>query len=862
MADPQGGEGTAQRLVLLIDEDEKVGRQVRLSLHQPRCQVLTCTHHREGLRLAASRKPHLILLETRFTETDGFRLAQDLLQSPETRSSAVAFFTSDDSVCQRFRGIQLGAVDYIVKPVEGRKLAARLESLFARLDRTPSPLGPVSGPSVNQIFSRLQEIEQDASSGVLELYRIGQAACIHFSFGEVQRAECNALLEEAALNEIAAHGDWQLSFVEKAALPVSSVGESTIASAPGHSLTANVAEGEMAAANRRHTKVTPLAIPKAAKHLPSSMVTTVLDEAISRPRPHSTNRLQSEGRSSPAEPENPEDPAVTKAETVQPSFPQSTASPSPSSGAEAQGVPSRPSGNMSDSALDKKPNPVEGPPVEEYQASDEYEEDAPTTMDFALEDKVGDLDFSGFRPSIEGGKAAAAFFAKNETPGFGFTAIEQSASSLSETIPKSGGTSHLAESLGSHDFFQHWLRTVNKSPLLLVVPQLEIRNMLQQATEKLGYSVLPCSTSNEAYLTALQRRPVAILSYLKGLEMDNRELLAAVRGDFHLRETPFIMLSSEDLATQLRTSGLAAITPLLQGLEAALTPKVHLYQQLHCKDPNPNSGWVEPIGTAGLVRLVGEALLSGRLHLQSREGYLAEVVFRRGEICGCTLNSPSSAVGPLALFHLFGYEWQKYSFIPCEIDMSNITLGDLPQLIETACQQNNILLNRLYQFGVQIDEVIVDNKALDAYLQKLPPFSLEVLIRLVEGEKAVLLAEKGLATPTMLKAMLHDLRRKAVIQPLSLRPVNPDSNPIHIGIGIEIGLSHQGRRRRWLVVLSASIVTALLTAGSYLFYHRVMLAPSAPTPSSFSTINENTAPAPPIDSRPTDSAARDSIKND
>ena len=77
---PQGS-----RKILVIDEDPRVGRLVRLSLHGPTCEVLTCVRHLEGLRIAARQKPDLILMETQFKGVDGIHLGGKLLQAPDGR---------------------------------------------------------------------------------------------------------------------------------------------------------------------------------------------------------------------------------------------------------------------------------------------------------------------------------------------------------------------------------------------------------------------------------------------------------------------------------------------------------------------------------------------------------------------------------------------------------------------------------------------------------------------------------------------------------------------------------------------------------------------------------------------------------
>jgi hypothetical protein len=196
-------------------------------------------------------------------------------------------------------------------------------------------------------------------------------------------------------------------------------------------------------------------------------------------------------------------------------------------------------------------------------------------------------------------------------------------------------------------------------------------------------------------------------------------------------------------------------------------------------------------------------------------------VFRRGEVCGATVNLREPAVGPMAMLHILGLEWQAYTFLPDVVSGGQVPLGDLAALIDTACQQNNIFLARLYQLGIAQEDVVVDKQALDGYLNKLPPGSLELLVRLVEGERAAALQEKGIAPPALLKTILHDLRRKALVLPTSMRPVRVESDKLHRA-GPALGVTQKRRDRRWLVVLLTGLLTVLVVAGCFLVYRRVI----------------------------------------
>jgi DNA-binding response OmpR family regulator len=810
MPDPSVRSDKARRVVLLIDEDPAIGRLARLSVNGPACEVVVCGRHLDGLRLAARQKPDLILMETQFKGMDGLNLASKLLQAPETRGSALAFLTSQPSIVQRFRAIQIGALDYILKPIEGRKLAARVQGILVRLE---ARRGPVSGPAVDPLLQRLVQLEAESASGVLELERPGQAARLVFSAGELQQAECGLTQGEEALNEVASCGDWTFVFQSS---------DDDL----------DTTDDNSPLRKRRTTDQTRPEVPltKPVKHVPSSLTATVMDIAVAQPRRESPVVLPGFG-------DSVEDETIVDAG-------QGGSAPPPAADLEVVIQPIGSSTDKLQALTDDDDNVRTLPPGSEgFKAdgfkvatdpgvhpalSDDpptgeiYDEDAPTAMSFKALDGVDDLSLQKLSAMLE---AEAQTDDTSEIPEVASpprqdaTAPTRPPAAALKAWPTPGGVGTPPRGgtpTPSRQVLRQWLTSVS-SPLLLVIPSPPARQLLQRAVEEMGFQVVNVGTGVEAYTTALRTRPVALVADLRGPSLDGRELLAAVRSDFHVRETPFIIVSSEYLLSQVQAGGPMALGPILHGLESALAPRVNLQERLR-PDQGEITGWVEPIGTAYLLRVLGHAGLSGRLDLKTRDVRQAEVIFRRGEICGATVNTSEPTVGPLAMLHVLGLEWQEYTFLPDVVDGGQVPLGDLGQLIETACQQNNILLARLYQHGVKNEDVLVDGTTLDLYLGRLPQASLELLVKLMEGTPAVTLAEAGQAAPGLLKSILHDLRRKGVLLPTSMRAVRTDGDKP----AKPISRSKPRSGRRWLVIVLTGLLTVLLAVGGYLVYWRVL----------------------------------------
>ena len=76
--------------------------------------------------------PDLVLSDTRLPKLDGYALVRKLKERPEWASIPVVFLTSQKSIEDKIRGLELGVEDYLTKPIFVRELIARVNLLLAR----------------------------------------------------------------------------------------------------------------------------------------------------------------------------------------------------------------------------------------------------------------------------------------------------------------------------------------------------------------------------------------------------------------------------------------------------------------------------------------------------------------------------------------------------------------------------------------------------------------------------------------------------------------------------------------------------------------------------------------------------------
>jgi len=124
--------------ILLIEDDESIAEPLIFGLESEGYQVLHAADGQEGLHLARTRSPAVILLDVMLPGVDGFTVCRTL-----RRESAVPILmlTARGQEMERVMGLELGADDYIVKPFSFRELLARVRAILRRrqLDQGEAP---------------------------------------------------------------------------------------------------------------------------------------------------------------------------------------------------------------------------------------------------------------------------------------------------------------------------------------------------------------------------------------------------------------------------------------------------------------------------------------------------------------------------------------------------------------------------------------------------------------------------------------------------------------------------------------------------------------------------------------------------
>ena len=127
---------TAERMTrgtVLVVDDSPDNLAILHGVLKPRFGVLAATSGERALRVARTEpKPDLILLDVMMPAVDGYQTLERLRADVRTSRIPVIFVTALTGIDAQLRGLALGAVDFITKPVVPELLLARIEAVPER----------------------------------------------------------------------------------------------------------------------------------------------------------------------------------------------------------------------------------------------------------------------------------------------------------------------------------------------------------------------------------------------------------------------------------------------------------------------------------------------------------------------------------------------------------------------------------------------------------------------------------------------------------------------------------------------------------------------------------------------------------
>ena len=128
-----------RRRILVVDDEERMVRFIRLNLEHDGFQVSEAFNGKEAIQKIRDVTPDLILLDVMMPDLNGFEVLETVR---EVSNVPVIMLTAKGEEDDRVRGLELGADDYVTKPFSPRELVSRVKAV---LRRTESASGSMHG---------------------------------------------------------------------------------------------------------------------------------------------------------------------------------------------------------------------------------------------------------------------------------------------------------------------------------------------------------------------------------------------------------------------------------------------------------------------------------------------------------------------------------------------------------------------------------------------------------------------------------------------------------------------------------------------------------------------------------------------
>lgn len=118
--------------ILLVDDEPDILEFLGYNLRKEGFQVFTTNNGEDALKLAKKILPHLVVLDVMMPGMDGMDTCDAMRNTPELANVLIAFLTARGEDYSQVAGFNVGADDYITKPIKPKVMVSRVKALLRR----------------------------------------------------------------------------------------------------------------------------------------------------------------------------------------------------------------------------------------------------------------------------------------------------------------------------------------------------------------------------------------------------------------------------------------------------------------------------------------------------------------------------------------------------------------------------------------------------------------------------------------------------------------------------------------------------------------------------------------------------------
>jgi two-component system alkaline phosphatase synthesis response regulator PhoP len=118
--------------ILLVDDEPDILEFLSYNLKKEGYNVFTANNGKEAIVVAKKENPQLIILDVMMPDMDGIETCREIRELPGLKDVMIAFLTARSEDYSQIAGFEVGADDYINKPIKPRVLISRITALLRR----------------------------------------------------------------------------------------------------------------------------------------------------------------------------------------------------------------------------------------------------------------------------------------------------------------------------------------------------------------------------------------------------------------------------------------------------------------------------------------------------------------------------------------------------------------------------------------------------------------------------------------------------------------------------------------------------------------------------------------------------------
>ena len=120
--------------ILLVDDEPDILEIVGYNLKNEGYKIYTSKNGIEAVESAKKHEPHLIILDIMMPEMDGIEACEKIRATKGLENVLITFFTARNEDYSQMAGFDVGADDYITKPIKPKVLISKIKALLRRVD--------------------------------------------------------------------------------------------------------------------------------------------------------------------------------------------------------------------------------------------------------------------------------------------------------------------------------------------------------------------------------------------------------------------------------------------------------------------------------------------------------------------------------------------------------------------------------------------------------------------------------------------------------------------------------------------------------------------------------------------------------